>query len=68
MTIHSVCDRRLAVLLFLLSLAPIAGAVEYVMDPDWPKPLPDDIEWGQVPNVFTGGGGDGMIIRKFIRQ
>lgn len=26
-------------------------AAEYVMDPDWPKPLPDGIEWGQVPNV-----------------
>lgn len=26
-------------------------AQEYVMDPDWPKPLPDNIEWGQVPNV-----------------
>lgn len=51
MTIHSVCDCRLAVLLFLLSLAPIAGAAEYVMDPDWPRPLPDDVEWGQVPNV-----------------
>ncbi len=24
---------------------------EYVMDPDWPKPLPEGIEWGQVPNV-----------------
>ena len=26
-------------------------AQEYVMDPDWPKPLPEGIEWGQVPNV-----------------
>lgn len=26
-------------------------AQTYVMDPDWPKPLPDGIEWGQVPNV-----------------
>jgi len=34
-----------------LLLAATAGAQEYVMDPDWPKPLPDDIEWGQVPNV-----------------
>ena len=24
---------------------------EYVMDPSWPKPLPEGIEWGQVPNV-----------------
>ncbi len=21
------------------------------MDPDWPKPLPDGIGWGQVPNI-----------------
>ncbi len=26
-------------------------AQEYVMDPNWPKPLPEGIEWGQVPNV-----------------
>ena len=26
-------------------------AQEYVLDPDWPKPLPEGIEWGQVPNV-----------------
>ncbi len=26
-------------------------AAEYVLDPDWPKPLPDGIEWGQTPNV-----------------
>ena len=51
MTFHSTWDRRLAALLFLMSLAPFAGAAEYVMDPDWPKPLPDEIEWGQVPNV-----------------
>ena len=43
--------RRSAVLLLLVSLAPCAGAAEYVMDPDWPKPLPENIEWGQVPNV-----------------
>ncbi len=57
MTIHSLCNRRLAALLFLMSLAPFAGAAEYVMDPDWPKPLPEDIEWGQVPNVTIDSEG-----------
>ena len=32
-------------------LALTLRAQEYVMDPDWPKPLPEGIEWGQVPNV-----------------
>ena len=41
--------RLLAAILLLLPLA--AQAAEYVMDPDWPKPLPEGIEWGQVPNV-----------------
>lgn len=35
----------------LVLLASAAWAQDYVLDPDWPKPLPDDIEWGQVPNV-----------------
>ena len=26
-------------------------AQEYVLDPNWPQPLPEGIEWGQVPNV-----------------
>lgn len=26
-------------------------AQDYVLDPNWPKPLPEGIEWGQVPNV-----------------
>ncbi len=40
------------VLLLTSWLIVTAGyAQEYVMDPDWPKPLPDGIEWGQVPNV-----------------
>ena len=34
-----------------LFLALALRAQEYVMDPDWPKPLPEGIEWGQVPNV-----------------
>ena len=33
------------------ALALPASGQEYVLDPDWPKPLPDGIEWGQVPNV-----------------
>ncbi len=47
--LHSPC--RMAALLLLATLASFAGAAEYVMDPDWPKPLPEEIEWGQVPNV-----------------
>ena len=36
----------------LITLLPaIALTQEYVLDPDWPKPLPEGIEWGQVPNV-----------------
>ena len=42
---------RLAAIALSTSLASGAMAQEYVMDPDWPKPLPDGIEWGQVPNV-----------------
>ena len=38
--------------LFAIMLLPLSlRAQEYVMDPDWPKPLPEGIEWGQVPNV-----------------
>lgn len=51
MTFQFAHGRRLASLLILPLLAPLAGAAEYVMDPDWPKPLPEEIEWGQVPNV-----------------
>ncbi len=32
-------------------LAAASQGQEYVLDPDWPQPLPDGIEWGQVPNV-----------------
>ena len=43
---------KLAALLVasLLSVAHSYGQ-EYIMDPNWPKPLPEGIEWGQVPNV-----------------
>ena len=42
------------VLLLTSWLIVTAGyAQEYVMDPDWPKPLPDGIEWGQVPNSIV---------------
>lgn len=35
-----------------LSSLPLTGfSQDYVLDPDWPKPLPENIEWGQVPNV-----------------
>lgn len=41
-----------SIVLFLLLLLPVQALTqEYVLDPDWPKPLPDGIEWGQVPNV-----------------
>ena len=32
-------------------LSSSASAQEYVLDPNWPQPLPEGIEWGQVPNV-----------------
>ena len=32
-------------------LTSSAAAQEYVLDPNWPQPLPEGIEWGQVPNV-----------------
>ena len=38
-----------ATLLLVFSLlSNFASAAEYVLDPDWPKPLPDGITWGQV--------------------
>ncbi len=45
------CFKPGSVLLALLFLASPGFAQDYVLDPDWPKPLPDGIEWGQVPNV-----------------
>lgn len=50
-------SRHLLSLITLLSTIGLllstntAFAQDYVMDPDWPRPLPDDIAWGQVPNV-----------------
>ena len=32
-------------------------AQEYVLDPNWPQPLPEGIEWGQVPNVTIDSEG-----------
>ena len=32
-------------------------AQEYVLDPNWPQPLPEGIEWGQVPNVTIDAKG-----------
>ena len=41
-----------ASVLSILTLLPMQALTqEYVLDPDWPKPLPDGIEWGPVPNV-----------------
>jgi len=44
---------RLLTRLLCLGLlsSPAALAQEYVLDPNWPRPLPEEIEWGQVPNV-----------------
>lgn len=42
---------------FMVFSASILLAQEYVMDPDWPRPLPDGIEWGQVPNVTIDSDG-----------
>jgi streptogramin lyase len=41
----------LTVSLIASCLTSFSYGQEYVLDPDWPKPLPDGIEWGQVPNV-----------------
>ncbi len=35
-----------------------ALAQEYVLDENWPQPLPDGIEWGQVPNVTIDQDGN----------
>jgi len=37
--------------LFMPLVSAQVSAQDYVLDPDWPKPLPPEIEWGQVPNV-----------------
>lgn len=39
------------ILLSALLVSLPGQAQDYVLDPDWPKPLPEGIEWGQVPNV-----------------
>jgi hypothetical protein len=47
-------SNSVAKLLFLLAaygVGSLSFAQQYVLDPNWPKPLPDGIEWGQVPNV-----------------
>lgn len=44
-----------------LVLAVFSAAVtaqEYVRDPDWPEPLPEGMEWGQVPNVSIDADGN----------
>ena len=38
-------------------LTSLVLAQEYVLDPNWPKPLPEGIEWGQVPNVTIDAKG-----------
>ena len=34
-----------------ICIASLARGQDYVLDPNWPKTLPDPIIWGQVPNV-----------------
>ncbi len=48
---------RCALIGVLLGASALVAAQEYVRDPDWPRPLPEDIEWGQVPNVTIGPQG-----------
>ncbi len=43
--------------LFIAAMTGNAWAQDYVLDPDWPKPLPEGIEWGQVPNVTIDAEG-----------
>ncbi len=38
--------------LFLIMVAsPVTNAADYSLDESWPAPLPESIQWGQVPNV-----------------
>lgn len=39
-------------------VATAAAAQDYSLDKDWPLALPDDIEWGQVPNVSIDQDGN----------
>ena len=41
-------------------------AQEYVLDPNWPQPLPEGIEWGQVPNVTIDA--EGVYLRLSSRR
>lgn len=46
--------KKLSALILLMTswlLTAASQAQDYVLDPNWPQPLPDGIEWGQVPNV-----------------
>ena len=48
---------KTAIAIFLIFNTSGAISQEYVMDPDWPKPLPEGIAWGQVPNVTIDADG-----------
>ena len=58
-------DSRTVIKNLLLATSLLAGgfltssvvAQEYVLDPNWPQPLPEGIEWGQVPNVTIDSEG-----------
>jgi len=58
-------DSRTVIKNLFLATSLLAGgfltssvvAQEYVLDPNWPQPLPEGIEWGQVPNVTIDAEG-----------
>jgi len=47
----SLCLQLISVLALFALASNLSVAQEYVLDPDWPQPLPEEIVWGQVPNV-----------------
>ncbi|MBL4819410.1 MAG: 6-bladed beta-propeller [Gammaproteobacteria bacterium] len=46
------------VIVILVMAGNSVFAQEYVLDENWPQPLPDGIEWGQVPNVTIDQDGN----------
>lgn len=49
--VHRTILRLIAILVCSGPALLCAQTASYVMDPDWPKALPEAIKWGQVPNV-----------------
>ena len=54
--------KQIGNLFILFAITSVVGinvvAQEYVLDENWPQPLPDGIEWGQVPNVTIDQDGN----------